>query len=201
MILLSENFSPFLFRTKVPVLSYNMYIIPIHTLIICCVNCCNSHCKFKIQNENLKCSTLTPTLWRHFVSIEKSTMSLLCSALHYLNIVSKTNFQIFFFFWIKERNTTLFNISRVIFSHFTWIVWFHHELKVFKNRWIVSVFTDWILIQPNQQPTATRGRPRAVEIMVKFRFEPEIDLTWHVDRPKRDPLLSKLRNHCSHSTK
>ena len=136
MILLSENFSPFLFRTKVPVLSYNMYIIPIHTLIICCVNCCNSHCKFKIQNENLKRSTLTPTLWCHFLSIEKSAMSLLCPGLHYLNIVSMTNFQIFFFFWRKERNTTLFNISRVIFSHFRWIVWFHHELKVFKNRWI-----------------------------------------------------------------
>ena len=164
MILLSEKFSPFLFRTKIPVLSYNMYIIPIHTLIICCVNCCNSHCKFKIQNENLKRSTLTPTLWRHFLSIEKFAMSLLCSALHYLNIVSMTNFQIFFFFWRKERNTTLFNISRVIFSHFTWIVWFHHELKVFKNRWIrvecqFSRIEFWFNQTNSQQPTATRGRP------------------------------------------
>ena len=114
MILLSEKFSPFLFRTKIPVLSYNMYIIPIHTLIICCVNCCNSHCKFKIQNENLKRSTLTPTLWRHFLSIEKFAMSLLCSALHYLNIVSMTNFQIFFFFWMWIVHTLLiYNTSRL----------------------------------------------------------------------------------------
>ena len=152
MILLSEKFSPFLFRTKIPVLSYNMYIIPIHTLIICCVNCCNSHCKFKIQNENLKRSTLTPTLWRHFLSIEKFAMSLLCSALHYLNIVSMTNFQIFFFLLDKgkEHNIIQYFKSNIFSLHMNSVVspWIEGLQEPMNSGWVL-VFTDWILIQPN----------------------------------------------------
>lgn len=162
-------FSPFLFRTKVPVLSYSMYIIPNHTLIICCANCCNSHCKFKIQKWKFKAFNLDSLLFDVIFYLFRSPL--------WACYVSMTNFQIFFFSFGQRKGTQ--HNSRVIFSH--------------PPLWSIVVSSDRI-----QQPHV---EDQAVEIMAVFRFEPKTDSTWLVDWPKRDPLLSKLRNHCSHSTK